>query len=249
MSRSLDDAIDYRKWRATYGVRAGDVAAPTYHLDKPTPGASWPPAEKRSVDTAFGVNKAALTTGGVTMNPISAPLSVGELDTTSIGLLNAIAKDLGIQLNDIFDNQGNAEKVAPDSNQTAYIQALLDRQKKHTEAMTKVLEAFGLTFEGWNSPWEEPFAQQLGNIQILANIQNSSMDPETRAIAKAMLVTTYGEKIDYTKYLAEQRANVDREQRQLDAFATGGGDNRSAGASNGSTGKGKRAAKSKPDDE
>jgi hypothetical protein len=66
-----------------------------------------------------------------------------------------------------------------------------------------------------------------------------------------MLVTTYGEKIDYTKYLAEQRANVDREQRQLDAFTSGGGDkgNGSAGASNGSASKGKRAAKSKPDGE
>jgi hypothetical protein len=224
---SLDDVIDYRRWRAAYGMRAGDVAVPAFHLNKES--GEWTDAEKTSIENAFGEDKTARTIGKVTMNPISQPLSIGELDSTALGLLNAIANDLGVMVNDIFQRQGNAEKVAPDSNQTAYIQALLSRQKLFTEPITAVLKAFGIEFEGWNSPWEEPFAQQLANIATLANIMNTSMDPETRAIAKSLLVTNYGKETDYESYLAEQQSAIDTEQAQLDAFtsgASGNGDKR-----------------------
>jgi hypothetical protein len=107
--------------------------------------------------------------------------------------------------------------------------------------MRKVLKGFGMEFNGWNTPWEEPFAQQLTNISTLANIMNTSMDPETRAIAKALLVTTYGEKIDYTEYLDEQRTNIEHEQQQLDAFTRSGGD----GAASSSRG-GDKPGKAKP---
>jgi hypothetical protein len=219
---SIDDIIDYRKWRAAYGVRAGDVAEPAYHVNKEDAMGAWSPAEKTSIDNAFGVNKVALTTGKVTVNPITMPLTVGELDSTSTGLLNAIAKDLGISLNDLFDHMGNAEKVAPDSNQTSYMIAIISRQKRHTDAVTKALKAFGIEFTGWNSPWEEPMATKITNISSLATTYNSSMDPEIRAVTKALLMSTYGEETEYEQYIADETANAEREEQRLDEFARGG---------------------------
>ena len=212
---SLDDIIEYRQWRATYGKRAAQVANPGYHANKSDPNAKWSTIEQASIDAAFGKNNVALTTGTVTFGIINPPLQVGEIDSTALALLTAIADDLGVDVNDLFRTGGNAEKFAPDSNQTTYIQALLSVQKHFTQPITKVLKSFGVKFTAWNSPWEEPISAKFANIKLLSDIENNSSNPETQAIAHAYLVSRYGEEVEYTKYQADfQRAND--QQRALD---------------------------------
>lgn len=227
---SLDDTIDYRKWRAAYGARASKVAVPHAHWNKANPNAEWSATEKTKIDTVEGVDEAVVTTGEVTRETIGGTLTEGELDSTAIGLLNAIAVDLGVQLTDIFQNQSNRQDWAPDNNQSTYVIALISKQKRHEESVKKVLKAFGIKWEGWNSPWEEPLQQQIININGLANTYNTSTDPEIRSIVKSLLVTQYGEKTDYSKYLAAERASAERDANLLDnALKRGDGSSRQRG--------------------
>jgi hypothetical protein len=233
---SLDDVIDYRKWRASYGVRASDVAIPGYHANKEKEDATWSAAEKTSLDSAFGVGNVAATTGKTSITQIGGVLTPGELDSTAIGLLNAIAVDLGVELTDIFKSQGNNEKFAPDSNQSTYMIALVSKLKRHEESVKKVLKAFGIKWEGWNSVWEEPFQQQILNINGLSKTYNESADPETKAIVKSILVSQYGEKTSYKEYLATERANAERDAKRLAEFTNSGGFNGRTSSSAGSDG-------------
>jgi hypothetical protein len=163
--------------------------------------------------------------------------------------LNAISKDLGITLNDLFDHMGNAEKVAPDSNQTSYMIALLAIQEQYTEPVTKALKAFGIDFTGWNSPWEEPMATKILNISSLSNTYNASMDPEIRSVTKALLMSTYGEETEYEQYLNDEQRTIDDENARLDEFAKSGGSGTSGkpgaaanGGNKGGSGAAKRAS-------
>jgi hypothetical protein len=221
---SLDDIIRFRLWREAYGERAYRVAVPIYHWNKKV--GKWETAEKSGITAACGEGKAVVTTGETTVGVISPPLTPDEINSTAIKLLQMIANDLGVFLNDIAELSGGGEKYAPDSNQSTYWKAIASLQKRYEPYITKVLKAFGLKFEGWNSPWEESLQQQIINMNALAQGYNNSSDPEVKAILKAHIVTNYGEKIDYTKYLAEERANSEREATRLDAFARSGGNAR-----------------------
>jgi hypothetical protein len=219
---SIDDVVDYRKWRAAYGIRATKIAVPHAHWNKAENGSDWSSAELANLDLVEGEGQYVQTTGKVTREIISGNLTVGELDAEATSLLQAIANDLGVSLNDIFQHQGNAEKFAPDSNQTTYILALMSRQKRHEMPVKKVLTAFGIKFEGWNSPWEEAMQTQITNINGLAKTYNESADPEIKSIVKSMLVTQYGEKTNYKQYLTDERGNAARDaeitRRSIDAF-------------------------------
>jgi hypothetical protein len=223
---SIDDLVDYRKWRAAYGKRAGAIANPGYFLDKKDINAKWSDTEKTSVDNAFGEDNCALLTGDIQHGTIEPPLAIGEIDSTALALINAVAVDLGVQLNDIFERTGSGQQFAPDSNQATYFIAIAGRQKRHEFPLKRLLKAFKIKWTAWNSAWEESLQSQTTNENALANAYNNSTDPEIRAILKADFVTRYGEKVDYTKYLAEERASEERSSARLDAFARGGGTKR-----------------------
>lgn len=215
---SIDDIVDYRKWRATYGSRAADVGIPNRHANKADPNAEWTDDEKKGLKSAYGQDKVFTTTGTVTITPTASTITPGELDSTATALLNAFADDIGVTLNDVFQKFGGAEKFAPDSNQSTYFIALRSRGKRHELPLTKVLKAFGIKWEGWNSPWEESLQSKVTNMNTLATAYENTNDPEIKAIIKAMYVSQYGEKTDYEKYLATERANAARNAANTAAF-------------------------------
>lgn len=183
----IDDLWVYRKWMNRFGYRASKLPDTILNVNKQD---AWNSDDKTEITNALGDVDHVFTSGNTTVTPIAPPFEPQALNTIVEAAKERIAAGLGVAKADLIGAEGGS-KLSTDSNQAMYWMTISEIQVEFEPAVKQVVEAFGLKWEGWNSPQETPLEKSIQMLVVLCGAFEGATDLEIKAILKKQITSNF----------------------------------------------------------